>query len=75
VSGPLPPGPGPSGSGMVALLAAIDAALAGAHDESGRVALVRRYIGVALEMGPAGRRATFTVIARMISRDISQDKP
>jgi len=72
-SGHLLPGVPASASGEVALLAAIDAALDGARDESGRVALVRRYIGLALEMRPAGRRATFTVIARMITRDISED--
>jgi hypothetical protein len=71
-SSPALPGARPSASGEVALLAAIDAALDGVRDESGRVALVRRYIGVALEMRPAGRRATFTVIAKMITRDITQ---
>jgi hypothetical protein len=50
-SSPLPGVPS-SGSGVIALLAAIDAALDGVSDESGRVALVRRYLGVALEMRP-----------------------
>lgn len=60
--------------GEVALLTAIDAALDVPADRMpGRVALVRRYIGAALDAVPGSRRATLLVIAQMLARDISQD--
>jgi hypothetical protein len=60
--------------GEVALLTAIDAALdVPASQLPRRVALVRRYIGAALAAVPGNRRATFLVIAQMLTRDLSQD--
>jgi hypothetical protein len=62
--------------GEVALLTAIDAALDVPADElPGRVALVRRYIGAALDAVPGCRRATFLVIAQLMTRDTSQATP
>jgi hypothetical protein len=62
--------------GEVALLTAINAALDVPADElSGRVALVRRYIDAALDAVPGSRRATFLVIAQLMTRDISQETP
>lgn len=59
--------------GEVALLTAINAALDVPADElPGRVALVRRYIGAALDAVPGSRRATFLVIAQLMTRDTSQ---
>lgn len=63
----------PGGSGEVALLTAIDAALdAGPGELPGRVALVRRYIGAAVDATPGSRKATFKVIAQLIIRDLAQ---
>jgi hypothetical protein len=60
--------------GEVALLTAIDAALDVPADElPGRVSLVRRYIGAALDAVPGSRRTTFQVIAQMLARDLNQD--
>jgi hypothetical protein len=39
-----------------------------------RVALVRRYIGAALEALPGARRVTFQVVAQMLVRDASRDR-
>jgi hypothetical protein len=60
--------------GEIALLTAIDAALDVPVGElPGRVALVRRYIGAALDAVPGSRRATLMVIAQMLARDICKD--
>jgi hypothetical protein len=60
--------------GEVALLTAIDVALDVSVGElPGRVALVRRYIGAALDAVPGSRRATLLVIAQMLARDVNQD--
>jgi hypothetical protein len=60
--------------GEVALLTAIDAVLeVPASELPGRVALVRRYVGAALEAVPGTRRVTFQVIAQMLVRDASRD--
>ena len=62
--------------GEVALLTAINAALDVPADElPGRVALVRRYIGAALDAVPGSRRATFLVIAQLMTRDTIQATP
>jgi hypothetical protein len=62
--------------GEIALLTAISAALdTPASELPGRVALVRRYIDAALDAVPGSRRATFLVLAQLMVRDISQDKP
>jgi hypothetical protein len=66
----------PGGNGEVALLTAIDAALDAEPGElSGRVALVRRYIGAALDAEPGSRRSTFKVIAQLIIRNLSRNQP
>jgi hypothetical protein len=63
----------PGGSGEVALLTAISAALdASPGDLPARVALVRRYIGAAVDAAPGSRKATFKVIAQLIIRDLAQ---
>jgi hypothetical protein len=60
--------------GEIALLTVIDAVLDVPVGElPDRVALVRRYIGVALDAIPGNRRTTFLVIAQMLARDASQD--
>lgn len=60
--------------GEVALLTAINAVLDVPADElPGRVALVRRYVGAALDAVPGTRRVTFQVIAQMLARDASRD--
>jgi hypothetical protein len=41
----------------------------------GRVALVRRYVGAALDAVPGTRRVTFQVITQMLARDSSRDSP
>jgi hypothetical protein len=62
--------------GEVALLTAIDAVLEVPPSElPGRVALVRRYVGAALEAVPGTRRATFQVVAQMLVRDASRESP
>ena len=62
--------------GEVALLTAINAALdVPAGELPGRVALVRRYIGAALDAVPGSRRVTFQVVAQMLARDASRDAP
>jgi hypothetical protein len=62
--------------GEVALLTAIDAALdVPAAELPGRVALVRHYIGAALDAVPGSRRVTFQVIAQMLARDAIRDSP
>ncbi len=62
--------------GEVALLTAINAVLDVPADElPGRVALVRRYIGAALDAVPGTRRVTFQVVAQMLARDASRDSP
>jgi hypothetical protein len=62
--------------GEVALLTAIDAVLEVPPSElPGRVALVRRYVGAALEAVPGTRRATFQVVAHMLVRDASRESP
>lgn len=59
--------------GEVALLTAIDAVLDVPADQlPGRVALVRRYIGAALDTVPGTRRTAFQVIAQMLARDSLQ---
>jgi hypothetical protein len=61
--------------GEVALLTSISAVLGVPADElPGRVALVRRYIGAALEAVPGARRVTFQVVAQMLVRDASRDR-
>jgi hypothetical protein len=66
----------PGGSGEIALLTAIDAALdAEPGDLPARVELVRHYLGAALEAPTGSRRATFKVIAQLIIRDLSRSKP
>ncbi len=66
----------PGGNGEVALLTAIDAALDAAPAElPGRVAMLRRYLGAALDAEPGNRRATYKVIAQLIVRDMSQGQP
>jgi hypothetical protein len=63
-------------SGEVALLTAINAVLdVPAGRLPGRVALVRRYIGAALDAVPGTRRVTFQVVAQMLVRDASQNSP
>jgi Transposase DDE domain len=60
--------------GEVALLTAIDAVLEVPVAElPDQVALVRRYVGAALEAVPGTRRVTFQVIAQMLVRDASRD--
>jgi hypothetical protein len=62
--------------GEVALLTAINAVLDVPEGElPGRVALVRRYIGAALDSVPGTRRVTFQVVAQMLARDASRDSP
>jgi hypothetical protein len=62
--------------GKVALLTAIDAVLEVPVAElPDRVALVRRYVGAALEAVPGTRRVTFQVIAQMLIRDASRGCP
>ncbi len=62
--------------GEVALLTAINAALdVPAGELPGRVALVRRYIGAALDAVPGSRRVTFQVVAQMLARDAGRDAP
>jgi hypothetical protein len=62
--------------GEVALLTAINAVLdVPAGELPGRAALVRRYVGAALEAVPGTRRVTFQVIAQMLVRDASRDSP
>lgn len=66
----------PGGSGEIALLIAIRAALDTTPDElPGRAALVREYISVAIDAVPGSRRATFKVLAQMIVRDINRSGP
>jgi hypothetical protein len=66
----------PGGSGEMALLTAIDMALDVPPGElPGRVALVRRYLGAALDAPHGSRRATFKVLAQLIVRDLSMDEP
>jgi hypothetical protein len=61
--------------GEVALLTAISAVVDVPADElPGRVALVRRYIGAALEAVPGARHVTFQVVAHMLVRDASRDR-
>jgi hypothetical protein len=61
--------------GEVALLIAISAVLDVPADElPGRVALVRRYIGAALNAVPGARRVTFQVVAQMLVRDASRNR-
>ena len=60
--------------GEVAMLTAIDAVLeVPASELPDRVALVRRYVGAALEAVPGTRRVTFQVIAQMLVRDATRD--
>ena len=60
--------------GEVALLTAIDAVLdVPASELPGRVALVRHYIGAALDAVPGSRRVTFQVVAQMLARDSIRD--
>jgi len=60
--------------GEVALLTAISAVLdVPAGELPGRVALVQRYIGAALDAVPGARRVTFQVVAQMLVRDASRD--
>jgi hypothetical protein len=62
--------------GEVALLTAIKAVLDVPPGElPGRVALVRHYIGAALDAVPGSRRVTFQVIAQMLARDAIRDSP
>jgi hypothetical protein len=62
--------------GEVALLTAINAVLdVPAGKLPGRAALVRRYVGAALEAVPGTRRVAFQVIAQMLVRDASRDSP
>ncbi len=62
------------GPGEVALLAAIYAVLdVPAGELPGRVALVRRYIGAALDEVPGSRRTRFQVIAQLLARDAGRD--
>jgi hypothetical protein len=62
--------------GEVALLTAINAALdVPAGELPARVALVRRYLDAALDAVPGSRRATFLVIAQLMTRDTSQATP
>ena len=62
--------------GEVALLTAIDAVLeVPANELPDRVALVRRYVGAALEAVPGTRRVAFQVIAQMLVRDASREFP
>ena len=62
--------------GEVALLTAIDAVLeVPANELPGRVALVRRYVGAALEAVPGTRRVAFQVIAQMLVRDARRGLP
>lgn len=62
--------------GEVALLTAINAVLdVPAGELPGRVALVRRYVGAALEAVPGTRRVAFQVIAQMLVRDVNRDSP
>lgn len=66
----------PGGNGEIALLTAIDAALdSEPGDLPARVALVRRYLGAALDAIPGHRRATFKVIAHLLVRDINRNEP
>lgn len=59
----------------VTMLTAISAVLDVPADElPGRVALVRRYIGAALEAVPGARRVTFQVVAQMLVCDASRDR-
>lgn len=60
--------------GEIALLTVIDAVLDVPVSElPDRVALVRRYLGVALDAVPGSRRTTFLVIAQMLAREASQN--
>lgn len=60
--------------GEVALLTAINAVLdVPAGELPGRVALVRHYIGAALDAVPGTRRVTFQVVAQMLARDAIRD--
>jgi hypothetical protein len=60
----------------VALLTPINAVLdAPAGELPGRVALVRRYVGAALDAVPGTRRVAFQVIAQMLVRNASRDCP
>ncbi len=62
--------------GEVALLTAIDAVLeVPASELPDRVALVRRYVGAALDAVPGTRRVAFQVIAQMLVRDAGRDCP
>ena len=62
--------------GEVALLTAIKAVLDVPPGElPGRVALVRHYIGAALDAVPGSRRVTFQVIPQMLARDAIRDSP
>lgn len=73
---PLTPASLPGGSGEIALLTAIHAALDAAPGElPDRAALVRHYISVALDSLPGSRRAAYKVIAHMIVRDIGESEP
>ena len=55
--------------------AVINAVLdAPAGELPGRVVLVRRYVGAALEALPGTRRVAFQVIAQMLVRDASRDR-
>jgi len=59
--------------GEVALLTAINAVLDVPADKlPARVALVRRYVGAALDAVPGSRRVTYQVIAQMLARDASR---
>ena len=63
----------PGGSGEIALLTAIKVALDARPGElPGRVALVRRYIGAAVDVAPGSRKAAFKVIAQLIIRNLVQ---
>jgi hypothetical protein len=65
----IPPLPG--GAGDFTLLTAINVALDAPPGElPDRVAMVRHYLGAALDAGPGGRRATFKVLAHLIVRDL-----
>jgi hypothetical protein len=60
--------------GEVALLTAISAVLDVPADElPERVALVRRYVGAALDAVPGSRRVTYQVVAQMLARDASRN--
>jgi hypothetical protein len=62
--------------GEVALLTAIDAVLeVPANELPERVALVRRYVGAALDAVPGTRRVAFQVIAQMLVRDAGREYP